>query len=104
MADDTVYVAVSPDEIAFRDQIERNWNINSVLIDQCPETIELRVALAPDGTVTKVDILQAGGPDAKCRPGAEAAQRAVLNASPFKVPSGTYPPSIVFRFYPDSLD
>nr|WP_298682386.1 hypothetical protein [uncultured Dongia sp.] len=97
LADDPVYTAISPDEIAFRDQIERNWNINSALIDQCREMIELRVALAPDGTVTKVDILQPGGPAAECRPAAEAARRAVLIASPFKVPSGTYPPSIKFR-------
>jgi hypothetical protein len=98
LADDPVaYTAVSPDEIAFRDQIERNWNISSALIDQCREVIELRVALAPDGTVTKVDILQQGGPAAECQPAADAARRAVLIASPFKVPSGTYPPSIKFR-------
>ncbi|HEX2582302.1 MAG TPA: hypothetical protein VHL08_10065 [Dongiaceae bacterium] len=82
-----------------RAQIERVWNVDpgAQNIDQI--SIELRVALNPDGTVTRVEIL-----NDQALPGfqslADGAKRAVFIASPLQLPPGKYWPTIVLRFYP----
>jgi hypothetical protein len=85
-----------------RQQIEARWNISDAA-RQCHKPIELRAHLGPDGTVTKVDILNDNETDPNCSEAAKAAQRAVLIASPIKLPSGKYFSSIRLRFHPEEM-
>jgi TonB family protein len=85
-----------------RTQIERNWNLGSLAAspDLAEMMVELRIALLPDGTVTEVQVVNAQPSTAETRQLAESAIRAVMIASPLKLPPGTSFSSITVRFRP----
>jgi len=92
------------EEDGIRGQIERNWNLGSLAgsPDLAGMLVQLRITLQPDGTVTKVDVLNTGS-SPFFRQAAESAVRAVMISSPLKLPPGKTYPSIQFRFYPDQV-
>jgi outer membrane biosynthesis protein TonB len=94
----------SGDEDGIRSQIEQNWNLGSAAgapnLDQI--LVELRIELQPDGTVTRVELLN-NQADPYFRSIAEGAVRAVKRASPLKLPPGKYWPTIKLRFRPSEI-
>lgn len=92
------------EEDGIRGQIERNWNLGSLAgsPDLAGILIELRITLQPDGTVTKVEVLNSGS-SPYFRPAAESAKRAVLFSSPLKLPAGKTYDTMRLRFYPDQV-
>ncbi len=91
------------EEDGIRAQIEKNWNLGSALgsPDLKGIVIELRIELQPDGTVTKVTVLNASLGNPFQRTIAESARRAVMIASPLKLPPGKSWPTMRLRFYPE---
>ena len=93
------------DERSICDQVERNWNLGSP--DASPDlagmVIEMRIALLPDGTVTKMEILNDQPGNATFRQAAESARRAVAISSPLKLPPGIEISSLILRFDPDQI-
>lgn len=89
------------DEDGIRDQIQRNWNLGSAAgapnLDQI--VVELRIEMLPDGTVTRVTLLN-NQADPYFRSLAEGAIRAVRVASPLRLPQGKFWPTIKLRFRP----
>ncbi|MBK8160313.1 MAG: cell envelope integrity protein TolA [Rhodospirillaceae bacterium] len=96
--------AIKYDDEAINEQVVRNWNVDPYVFQQCGKVLELRIALDPDGTVTKVDMPTGDEFSDACRQSAESARRAVLIASPLIFPSGNYPSAIRLRFNPDEMD
>lgn len=94
----------SGDEDGIRSQIESNWNLGSAAGAPNLEEIvvELRIELQPDGTVTRVTLLN-NQSDPFFRSISESAIRAVRQASPLKLPPGKYWPTIKLRFRPSEL-
>ena len=94
----------SGDEDGIRSQIEQNWNLGSAAGAPNLEQIlvELRIELQPDGTVTRVELLN-NQADPYFRSIAEGAVRAVKRASPLKLPPGKYWPTIKLRFRPSEI-
>ncbi|WP_374312635.1 hypothetical protein [Dongia sp.] len=94
----------SGDEDGIRSQIEQNWNLGSAAgapnLDQI--LVELRIELQPDGTVTRVELLN-NQADPYFRSIAEGAVRAVKRASPLKLPPGKFWPTIKLRFRPSEI-
>jgi outer membrane biosynthesis protein TonB len=89
------------EEDGIRGQIEGNWNKSS--FSGAPNienmVVELRITVQPDGTVTKVTVLN-NDPNPYFRAAADSAMRAVMISSPLKLPQGKSWPSIRLRFYP----
>ncbi len=92
------------DEDGIRDQIQRNWNLGSAAgapnLDQI--MVELRIELMPDGTVTRVELLN-NQADPYFRSLAEGAIRAVKRSSPLKLPPGKFWPTMKLRFRPSEI-
>ena len=88
-----------------RDQIERNWNLGSFAGSPslAGMMVEMRLALLPDGTVSRIEVMndQPGNP--AFQQAAESARRAVMIASPLKLPPGKTYDRLVLRFYPDQM-
>ena len=92
------------EEDGIRGQIEKVWNLGSLAgsPDLAGLVIELRITLQPDGTVTRVDVLNMN-PSPFFGPAAESARRAVMIASPLKLPPGKTYDTMRLRFYPDQV-
>ena len=94
----------SGDEDGIRNQIQKNWNIGSAAgapnLDQI--MVELRIELLPDGTVTRVELLN-NQADPYFQSLAEGAIRAVKRASPLRLPPGKYWPTMKLRFRPSEI-
>lgn len=92
------------DEDGIRSQIEQNWNLGSAAgapnLDQI--LVELRIEMQPDGTVTRVELLN-NQADPYFRSIAEGAIRAVKKASPLRMPPGKFWPTIKLRFRPSEI-
>ena len=69
---------------AIKQKVERNWSVPAGVFDAGELVVTLRIQLAPDGSVRRVEIFDDGG-GANYRTMAESARRAVLKASPFDV-------------------
>ena len=67
---------------AIKQKVERNWSVPAGVMDAAELVVTLRIQLAPDGSVRRVEIVD---PDsgANYRTMAESGRRAVLKASPF---------------------
>ncbi len=93
------------EEDGIRAQIEKNWNLGSVLgsPNLAGMVIELRIEVQPDGTVTKVTLLNNKSGDSFFRAAAESARRAVMIASPLKLPADKHWPTMRLRFFPDQV-
>jgi hypothetical protein len=93
------------DEQGLRDQIERNWNLGSLAgaSDLAGLVVELRIALLPDGTVTKIEVLNDRPGNATFQQVAESARRAVAISSPLKLPPGLDISDLTVRFRPDQV-
>ena len=74
--------AIKDDGEAINEQVVQNWSIDPSVFQQCGKPFELRIALDPDGTVTKVDTPVGDPPSDACRQSMESARRAV----PFRIP------------------
>ena len=72
-----------------RAQVERRWNLDTAELGARNFVIPIHVVLAPDGSVTKADIVDQKRytADAAYRSIALAARNAVLLSSPFALPS-----------------
>lgn len=94
----------SGDEDGIRSQIEGNWNLGSAAGAPNLEEIvvELRIELQPDGTVTRVTLLN-NQADPYFRSISESAIRAVRQSSPLRLPPGKYWPTIKLRFRPSEV-
>lgn len=93
----------SSDEDGIRQQIESNWSIDPGAQGADQILIELRVSLQPDGTVTKVEILNNQPGNGTFDYFARSARTAVLKSSPLKLPPGKYWPTIKMRFSPQDV-
>lgn len=93
---------------AIRRQIETNWSIPAGARDAEDLSVEIRIVLAPDGTVRNVsisDVARLAGHD-YYRSAAESAKRAVLKSSPLRgLPPDKYEAwrEIVLNFDPKSV-
>ena len=67
---------------AIKRKVERNWSVPAGVLDADELVVTLRIQLAPDGSVRRVEIVNAGS-GANYRTMAESGRRAVLTASPF---------------------
>ena len=67
---------------AIKRKVERNWSVPAGVIDAGELVVTLRIKLAPDGSVRRVEIVDADS-GANYRTMAESGRRAVLKASPF---------------------
>jgi len=90
-------------EDTVRNQVEAHWHIPVEAIDKCPAPFELRVSLAPDGEVTQVDMPVDADTSDACRTSMESARRAVLFASPLKIPGDRHISALRLRFDPSRL-
>ena len=75
---------------AIRQQIEAHWNIDPEALSAGTPKITIHAAVDPDGTVAKAEIIP--DPRYSSNPSyqaiAESARRAVIEASPLRLPSG----------------
>ena len=69
---------------AIKRKVERNWSVPAGVLDAAELVVKLRIELAPDGSVRRVEIVDADG-GANYRTMAESGRRAVLKASPFEI-------------------
>ena len=69
---------------AIKRKVERNWSVPAGVLDAGELVVTLRIQLAPDGSVRRVEIVDADG-GANYRTMAESGRRAVLKASPFEI-------------------
>jgi len=92
------------EEDGIRGQIERNWNLGSLAgsPDLAGMLVDMRLTLLPDGTVTKVELLNSGS-SPYFRQAAESAKRAVMISSPLQLPPGKSYPTMRLRFYPEQV-
>ncbi|MDE0202965.1 MAG: cell envelope integrity protein TolA [Rhodospirillaceae bacterium] len=67
---------------AIKQKVERNWSVPAGVLDAGELVVTLRIQLGPDGSVRRVEIVDADG-GANYRTMAESGRRAVLKASPF---------------------
>ena len=67
---------------AIKQKVERNWSVPAGVLAAGELVVTLRIQLAPDGSVRRVEIVDADG-GANYRTMAESGRRAVLKASPF---------------------
>ena len=67
---------------AIKQKVERNWSVPAGVLDAGDLVVMLRIQLGPDGSVRRVEIVDADG-GANYRTMAESGRRAVLKASPF---------------------
>ena len=67
---------------AIKQKVERNWSVPAGVLDAGELVVTLRIQLAPDGSVRRVEIVDADS-GANYRTMAESGRRAVLKASPF---------------------
>lgn len=90
------------EEQDLRDQIERNWNLGSLAgsPDFADVVIELRVHLEPDGKVTKIDVLNDRPDVPSFEDWANSVRRAVMIASPLKLPPGKSFKTVRLLFHP----
>lgn len=97
----TVYAHGPDDDI--RQQIGRNWVVDSGALADCREPVDLRIQLAPDGSgkVTDVEILPGLPATDACRRLGESARRAALIASPLKLPADSKLSSLRLHFSAD---
>ena len=93
----------SSDEDGIRQQIEQNWSIDPGAQGADQILVELRVSMQPDGTVTRVEILNNQPGNGTFDYFARSARTAVLKASPLKLPAGKYWPTIKLRFSPQDV-
>lgn len=92
------------EEDGIRGQIERNWNLGSLAgaPDLTGMSIEVRITLQPDGTVTRAQVINSST-NPLFRQASESAIRAVMVTSPLKLPPGKTYASMVIRFHPDQV-
>ena len=85
-----------------RRQVENNWNLGDLASspDLKDMVVELRVHLLPDGTVTKIDLLNDRPNNPVFQRTADSARRAVMIASPLKLPPGKSWETIKLVFHP----
>ena len=69
---------------AIKRKVERNWSVPAGVLDAAELVVKLRIELAPDGSVRRVEIVDADS-GANYRTMAESGRRAVLKASPFEI-------------------
>ena len=69
---------------AIKRKVERNWSVPAGVLDAGELVVTLRIQLAPDGSVRRVEIVNADS-GANYRTMAESGRRAVLKASPFEI-------------------
>ena len=67
---------------AIKQKVERNWSVPVSVLDAGELVVTLKIELGPDGSVRRVEIVDAGG-GRNYRTMAESGRRAVLKASPF---------------------
>lgn len=67
---------------AIKQKVERNWSVPAGVLDAAELVVTLRIKLGPDGSVQRVEIVDADG-GVNYRTMAESGRRAVLKASPF---------------------
>ena len=67
---------------AIKQKVEHNWSVPAGVLDAGELVVTLRIQLGPDGSVRRVEIVDADG-GANYRTMAESGRRAVLKASPF---------------------
>jgi hypothetical protein len=63
----------------------------------------MRIALLPDGSVTKMEILNDQPGNAAFRQAAKSARRAVAISSPLKLPPAIAISALILRFYPGQM-
>lgn len=92
------------EEDGIRGQIEKVWNLGSLAgsPDLAGLVIEMRITLQPDGTVTRAEVLNTS-PSPFFGPASESAKRAIMIASPLKLPPGKTYDTMRLRFYPDQV-
>lgn len=92
------------DELGIRGQIEEVWNLGSLAGSPNLEgmTIEIRISMQPDGTVTGASVLNSDT-NPFFRQAAESAIRAVRVASPLRLPPGKSWDTIKLIFHPDQV-
>ena len=92
------------EEDGIRGQIERNWNLGSLLgaPDLTGMLIELRITVQPDGTVTRAEVVNSGS-SPLFRQASESAIRAVMVSSPLQLPPGKTYTTMRLRFHPDQV-
>ena len=97
----------SSEKDAIASQVGNNWYLDAGKKGFEDFVVEIRATLAQDGTVlTAVIVDQARmATDANYRAAAEAARRAVLKASPLKVPPEKYETwkTMLLRFTPQGV-
>lgn len=100
---DTPVPLTDRDARDLRTQVEDNWNLGELAVspDVKDMVVELRVHLLPDGTVTKIDLLNARPDNPAFGDVAESAKRAVMIASPLELPPGKSWDTIKLIFHPD---
>ena len=69
---------------AIKRKVERNWSVPAGVLDAAELVVTLRIQLGPDGSVRRVEIVDADS-GANYRTMAESGRRAVLKASPFDI-------------------
>ena len=69
---------------AIKQKVERNWSVPAGVLDAGELVVTLRIQLATDGSVRRVEIVD-GDSGANYRTMAESGRRAVLKASPFEI-------------------
>lgn len=90
--DPTAPLSIS-DIDAIRQQVSRHWSVPAGARDAQNMQVTLQIQILPDGTVTKVDIVDQSryGGDPFWRASADSAVRAVFAASPFQgLPTDKY--------------
>ena len=97
--------SANSDHTSVSDQVERNWNLGSLAgsPDIKDMVIEMRIALLPDGTITRIDILNDRPGNPTFQQAAESAARAVAISSPLRLPPGKTIDSLVLRFHPGEV-
>lgn len=94
------------DTDAIRNTVAPCWSVDAGRMNARSLKVELRIFLAPDGSVRDAEILTRGG-DTNQRAAAEAARRAVLNPRCNKLPLPADQlgkvPSMIFVFDPKDL-
>lgn len=88
-----------------RQQVEENWNINSVSADPVAmkQVVIVHVRLDSTGKVVATEVENDRPDDPHFQQLKQSALRAILMASPFKLPPGKTYSALTFRFAPGEV-
>lgn len=90
------------DFAAIVEQVQGNWHFDPANARQCPKPFSVRVSLAPDGKVEKVESVDELIND-HCEALYETFRRAIFMADKFKIPAGITLTSVDFDIDPANL-